>query len=123
MAIVQELNESYFMDRFKEMGRGDQFSYDALSALYDYYDNLSDDIGEDIKLDVIGICCDWSESTIDQLYIEYPASLDAKQIISDENATTPDDVAEALHDAALAFLQDKTIVIELNNGSLLYQAF
>jgi hypothetical protein len=43
------------------MGRGDQFSYEGLIALFDYLEMLEDDIGEPIELDVIGLCCDYSE--------------------------------------------------------------
>lgn len=75
--IVQELTESWFMDRFKEMGRGDQFSYDALSALYQHYDELSDDMGEQYKLDVIAICCDWYEATVEDVLREYDVPTEA----------------------------------------------
>jgi hypothetical protein len=33
------------------MGRGDQFSYEGLIALFDYLEMLEDDIGEPIELD------------------------------------------------------------------------
>lgn len=55
--IYQELNVYEFRDAFNKMGRGDQFSYDALSAIYEYLN----DIGEDYGLDVIAICCDFTE--------------------------------------------------------------
>ena len=43
------------------MGRGNQFSRAGLSALYDYLEQLQDDIGEEIELDVIALCCEYSE--------------------------------------------------------------
>lgn len=45
------------MDRFKEMGRGDNFSYDGLDALYDYLEELD----ENYELDVIALCCEYNE--------------------------------------------------------------
>jgi hypothetical protein len=39
----------------------DCFSRPALYALYRYLDELSSDIGEDIELDVVGICCEFAE--------------------------------------------------------------
>lgn len=45
-----------FAQEFKAHGRGDQFSYEALEALFEYYDEL-----DGYELDVVGICCDWSE--------------------------------------------------------------
>jgi hypothetical protein len=44
-----------------KMGRGDQFSYEGLIALFDYLEMLEDDIGEPIELDVISLCCEYSE--------------------------------------------------------------
>lgn len=41
--------------------RKDQFSRAALCALYEYLAEISDEIGEDMELDVVGLCCDWSE--------------------------------------------------------------
>jgi len=48
---------SQFVDQFKACGRGDQFSYDALSALFDYYNQFDDNI----EMDVIALCCEWQE--------------------------------------------------------------
>jgi hypothetical protein len=41
--------------------RPNNFSYEGLIALYDYFQNLEDDIGEELDLDVIAVCCDYSE--------------------------------------------------------------
>ena len=62
MAIVQRIpSAGSFSEEFHSMGRGDQYSYDALRVLFAYYDGLSDDVGEDTELDVIAICCQWAE--------------------------------------------------------------
>ena len=58
--IINSVNEYSFRQAFEQL-RPDNFSYDGLTALYDYLEELSDDIGEDIVLDVIAICCDFSE--------------------------------------------------------------
>ena len=121
MAIVQELNESYFIERFKEMGRGDQFTYEAKQVLYEYYENLSEYMGEDIKLDVIAICCDWYESTAQEIINDY--NIDTSEAI--ENVTDPKDMEEikqAQHDYIIAYLEYKTTVIDCG-GAILYQAF
>ena len=63
MAIVMMLNFSNFVDQFDRMGRKDQYSINALRELYDYYND--DDflaVGENFyQLDVIEICCEWTE--------------------------------------------------------------
>ena len=55
--MKEEISKSRFMDRFKEMGREWQFSYDGLSALYDYLEELD----ENYELDVIALCCEYAE--------------------------------------------------------------
>lgn len=59
--ITQTVDESMFVAAFDEMGRGDNFSVAARRALFDHFDEMSDDIGEAFQLDVIAICCDFSE--------------------------------------------------------------
>lgn len=66
--IFEEYDESLFISRFedykrinKEDGKGGNFTYKGLRALFEYLENLSEDIGENIKLDVITLCCEYSE--------------------------------------------------------------
>ena len=55
------INESEFIQAFDDMNRGNNFTYDGRIALFGYFEQLEDDIGEDIELDVIAICCEYSE--------------------------------------------------------------
>jgi len=59
--MINTINKYEFSDAFQKMGRGDQFSYEGLIALFDYLEMLEDDIGEPIELDVISLCCEYSE--------------------------------------------------------------
>jgi hypothetical protein len=59
--MINTINKYEFSDAFHKMGRGDQFSYEGLIALFDYLEMLEDDIGEPIELDVISLCCEYSE--------------------------------------------------------------
>ena len=54
------VNQTDFIDAFKKL-RPDNFSYDGLVALYDYLDDFEEDTDEEIELDVIAFCCDYSE--------------------------------------------------------------
>jgi len=60
MAIKEEVTQSYFVKEFKEL-RQDNFSNRGLEALYLYLSELSEEIGEDIELDVIALSCEWVE--------------------------------------------------------------
>jgi len=99
--IVQTIdNASQFRDEFHAYNRGDQFSYEALGALYDYLEQYSEDVGEPMELDVIAICCE---------FVEYDSLYDVVQDYWD---------IESLED-----LHDHTQVIELANGGLVIQQF
>lgn len=103
--IYQAINESYFIDRFREMGRADQFSYAGKIALFNYLEQLSEDIGEPIELDVIALCCDYSE---------YKSLKEFNQ----ERYTSRDQYETSWHDVA-----EITTVIEFGNGAAIVQAF
>ena len=97
--MKQTVNIYQFRDAFQAQ-RPNQFSYSALSALFDYLEELERDTGEEIELDVISLCCEWSE---------YSSAVNACTAwgwnLSDENE-------------ALEKLRDNTQVIQFDNGIL-----
>ena len=88
MAIKQTVTESDFRDAFQAI-RPDNFSYEGLGALYDYLENLSEDIGDDIELDVIALCCDFTEYSEDAAREEFNIDPD----IEDWQDEVPDAIA------------------------------
>jgi hypothetical protein len=58
--MIQTINFYNFQNAFDSI-RPDNFSYHGLRALFDYIEELEDDISEQLELDVIAICCDWTE--------------------------------------------------------------
>ena len=67
MAIVDTVSNSHaFRVAFETMGRGNQFSYHGFDLLFDYLDELSNDMGENIELDPVSISCDYAEYTFDE---------------------------------------------------------
>lgn len=85
MAIVQTIDLYQFREAFKRYNRQDQFSYEGLEVLFDYLDNLSDDIGEPIELDVIALCCEYYESSIAELIDQYNISVDFEEQDEEEH--------------------------------------
>lgn len=59
--MINTINKSQFRDAFHNMDRGGQFSYEGLGALFDYLESFEDDTGEQVELDVIALCCEYSE--------------------------------------------------------------
>lgn len=58
--IFIRLNKETFRKAFHDMGRGNQFSPEALDALFEYYEHAPS-AWEYYELDVIEICCEWTE--------------------------------------------------------------
>jgi hypothetical protein len=70
--MKQNVNFSRFVESFGEAGRGKQFSYQGLDALYDYLTVLEEDLGEELELDVIALCCDYGEyGSIEEALADY----------------------------------------------------
>lgn len=55
------VTECGFIQAFEKSGRGEQFSYEGLKALYAYLTELEEETGESIELDVVSLCCEYSE--------------------------------------------------------------
>lgn len=96
--MIQRIGFCQFCDAFRDMGRNKQFTYEAKRALFDYLEDLGEDIGEEIELDVIALCCEWKEETLEDVLHDYGLE-------------------------SLEELEENTTVIEVPNGNILYQAF
>jgi len=59
--MYTNVSESDFIHAFEDMNRESNFTREGRQALYDYLTQLEDDLGEKIELDVIAICCEYSE--------------------------------------------------------------
>lgn len=51
--------------------RPNNFSLMGLDCLFDYFEELESDLGEQIELDVIAICCDYAEDTAEAIAENY----------------------------------------------------
>lgn len=110
--MKQTVNFSDFVDAFfRTHNRMDQFSYEGLKALFEHLEQYEEDMGEEMELDVIAICCDYSEhSTAVEAATQHGWEAEAE---GDE-----DDNEEA----ALEWLQGQTTVIPHKEG-LIIQSF
>lgn len=58
--MKQTVTEYDFIDAFNSI-RPENFSYDGLVALFGWFEEMDDDCGTETELDVIAICCDFTE--------------------------------------------------------------
>ena len=59
--MKQNVSEYDFTDAFRNYGREDNFSPAGLRALYNYLIELEEDCDMNIELDVIALCCEFTE--------------------------------------------------------------
>jgi hypothetical protein len=91
MAIIEEIDESLFISRFEDYKRvitdenkNGNFTYKGLRALFEYLDDLSEDTGENINLDVIALCCDYLEyKNLDEYLNDYYTKEQKQEIINE----------------------------------------
>lgn len=82
--LIKRVNFNDFLEEFKKFGREEQFSYEGKKALFEYLNEFSDDIGEPIELDIIGICCDFTEyKNIEQFNDDYGYTIGEVNSIDD----------------------------------------
>ena len=60
--MKQTINEYEFRNAFNKM-RPDDFTYDGLTVLFNWLEQMEQDTGEELELDVVGIACDYVEMT------------------------------------------------------------
>ena len=113
MAIIETVTETSFIDAFRRMDRLDGWTYDGLRALYSYLDDLSDDTGAPIELDVIALCCE---------YDEHANAIEAAEEYGCEPDEDDDEEEDDKEELALAWLREHTTVIEFDGG-LIVQSF
>lgn len=93
-----------FIQAFERAGRGKQFSCEGLEALYEHITELEDDIGKELELDVIELCC---------YFNEYPDLMEAY-----DNYTFNGHI-----DDFRAWLENQTSIIDLPSGRLIIRVF
>ena len=99
-----------FARAFETAGRTNEFSYVAKKALFDYLEELEEDCGQEMELDVVALCCDWAE---------YKTAVDAvKEMGSPNNQPDKDMSEDEREEAALEYLRDNTQVVEFDGGVL-----
>lgn len=105
--IYQQVSFGDFRDAFRKHDRLETFSYEGARALFDYLEQ-----GEDWELDVIALCCEFAEASIDQIIDDYLIDVSDCEDETDKHATVSD------------YLHRNTLVIgETGNNSYLFQQF
>lgn len=110
--MKQTIGQSEFIDAFRNMGRYEQFGYDALVSLFDYLEQLESDCGEEIELDVIALCCDYSVDTPEDIALNY--GIDLSECENEDER----------REVVVEYLENKTQIVDPDcNGQIVYLQF
>ncbi len=98
-----------FRDAFRQYGRADNFSYDGLRVLFEFLEEYEDSTGSEVELDVIALCCDFSEEMPEDVAKNYGIELE-------DDGNQLNNVLDYLHDHTMVCGVTK-------DGFIVYQAF
>ena len=88
--MIDTVTQTEFVDTFVKIGREDNFSYWGRIALFEYFEQLEEDLGEQIEFDPIGICCEYTEyESLDKLNEVYGKEFEDLDEVSDYTSVIP----------------------------------
>lgn len=99
-----------FVKAFDSYNRSNNFSVWAREALFDYLE----EIDPDMELDVIAVCCEYEESTVDEIIENYSVRL----LHADDH-----DDEDTKREAVIAFLERHTSVVADLGDSVVFAQF
>ena len=90
--------------------RPDNFTIEGLIVLFDYLESYEEETGEEIDLDIIALCCDYTEAL-------------PRTIAHDYNIEVIAGVDDPMK-TVLAYLEDHTCVVGVtDSGRIIYKNF
>ena len=108
--MKQTINKYQFHRAFEEM-RPDNFSYEAIDLLFDYFEEYEENGGEELELDVIAICCEYNEDSLKNIIENY--GIDVSECEGEDE----------IKDAVKEYLIENTGYIGETEVGLVYQQF
>ena len=115
--IFQTVTSDDFVRAFDEANRSENFTIAGRLALFDYLEDYSDELSGGMQLDVIGLCCQFSEYNSACLAVGDINPDACREIMSNNNDETAED------EEALEWLRDRTTVIEFDGGVIIDSEF
>jgi hypothetical protein len=119
---MKESNISFsrFCDSFSDTYK-DKYSYAGKRALFDYLEEIEESTGEEVELDIVAICCEYSE---------YDSAYEAMQEYQSEDMPNEGEEGDDLTEIqekneaeAKRWLEDRTQVIEVEGGGVIIAQF
>lgn len=96
--MKQTICERDFIRAFEDMSRSDSFSERGLRKLFEYLEQFEQDTGVETELDVIALCCEYSEEPLADVLKNYGLE-------------------------SIDELRDNTTVIEVDDETIIYAIY
>ena len=108
------INQYEFVRKFDDYNRSDSFSVSGRYALFEYLTQFEEDCGIEIELDVIGLCCDYSEY---ESLLAFGNEYFADEAQRNDDCGIDDDMDEdEIEDAIREYIEDHGQLIEFDGG-------
>ena len=114
--MFQRVDLHDFCNAFKAI-RPDNFSWEGLEVLFDYFQEYEEATGETIELDVIGICGDYSEDSADDIVHHYDIDL------PDFEDEDEDERSDIIHETVREYLELEGMLVGEVSGGFVYRQF
>ena len=108
--MKENINFSTFCDRFEQMNRNNNFSYEGKRALFEYLEQFEEDTEQEIELDIIALCCEYKEYESIKDYLQYYST--------DEEIASYEDL-EDFESAVFQEIANKTTLIKFDSGFII----
>lgn len=87
--MKQTVSFFQFCDSFSETYKNN-FSYEGKRALFDYLEQYEDETGEEIELDPVALCCEYSEyESLKDFQEQYSAEYESLEDIEERTMVIP----------------------------------
>ena len=113
--MTQTVSKSDFIDQFRVMDRLDNFSYEARGLLFDYLEQYEEDCGEELEMDVIAVCCEYSEDSADSIAANY---MDAEDYAEFKELSEDEQI-----DGVREYLEKNTCIVGETPSGFVYAQF
>jgi hypothetical protein len=94
-----------------KLARREDFSYHGLKELFNYLEEYEDSTGEEVELDVIALCCDFSEDTWQEIAQNYDIDLTGAELGGEK------------YEIVKEYLEDQGALVGEVEGGFVYRNF
>ena|SRR5690554_2186406 len=110
-----------FMDSMMSYYGGNGFTYEGLSALFDYLEELEHETGEELEFDAAALHRQYSEMSVSDFINDYYDADDIEAILSANRLYSVDEITadviqeyewSSKNDRAVAKVNDNTIIVD-----------